>query len=57
MLSNPQAQAQIDFRQGLGLNDNPYPKDSKDYESYMLAMGKMQHEEFKAELQELKNGH
>lgn len=44
-----QALARRDFNKGLGLEENPYSKDSPDYEAYMWEMHRLQNEEFKQE--------
>ena len=31
---SPKAQAQKDFKQGLGIDENPYPKDSPEWHRY-----------------------
>lgn len=42
-------QAKRDFAQGLGHNENPYPKGSIEQDAYMMEMGRLQYEEFKHE--------
>lgn len=49
MIEQAKNQAKRDFAQGLGHNENPYPKGSAERNAYMMEMGKLQHEEFKHE--------
>lgn len=37
------------YQDGEGLDANPYPKGSREYEQYMLEMARLQHDEFAAE--------
>jgi hypothetical protein len=53
---SPQGKAKRDFKDGLGLDSNPYQQGSKEREQYMLAMGKLQYDEFVVEQNELRAG-
>jgi hypothetical protein len=37
------------YQDGEGLDANPYPKGTAEYEQYMLEMGRLQYDEFVAE--------
>lgn len=45
-------QAQIDYKDGLGQDENPFPKESDDYSSYMWEMARLWNGEFQADLQQ-----
>lgn len=46
-LISPSFKAQWDFKDGHGLEANPYPKNTDNYDKYMMQMAKLQYEEFK----------
>jgi hypothetical protein len=50
----PEAVAGQYYKDGQGLDDNPYPKDSVQYEIYMLEMGRLQWIEYKRFLEEMR---
>lgn len=52
----PAALAQQYFRDGGGLDSNPYPVGSQEHESFMWAMHRLQAIEFKNEQDELRAG-
>lgn len=52
----PRAVAMRKFRGGEGLESNPYPKGSANYESFMWEMHKLQSAEFDSEQQRYYRG-
>lgn len=52
----PAALARLHWMQGGELADNPYPQGSMERESYMLAMSKLQDQEFQQELAQSRAG-
>lgn len=53
MIEQAKSQAKRDFAQGLGHNENPYPKNTPERAAWMLEMGRLQLEEFQNDLIEL----
>lgn len=41
------AAAQQMYKDGQGLESNPFPRDHKQHEVFMVEMSRLQHEEFK----------
>lgn len=52
----PRMTAQRYYRDGEGLDANPYPKGSKAYEDYQWEMAKLQSAEFGRLLEEIRSG-
>ena len=53
---SPTMLARVHWRQGGELSDNPYPKGSKERETYNWEMHRLQVQDFEAEQAELRAG-
>ena len=51
---SPREAAMVRFREGEGLESNPFPKGSDEYQQFQWEMHKLQDNEFRAEMAELK---
>lgn len=56
-MNNPIVQARKDFQEGLGIDENPFPKDSKEWQEYRDEWNDRYLIEFNAEQEELSYGH
>ena len=45
-----QNKANIDWRRGGSLSDNPYDHGTKEYDEYMMAMARLQNDNFRNEM-------